>query len=263
MPRYCAHLGYQFNEVPFPKRFGAAAAVGLRAVEFPAPYTHTTADLNSWLAEAGLAMVQFALPMGNVQRGDKGFVCHPGRGAELTEGIERSIEYAKALDCHRVHAMGGIVPTGVTREAAFETYVENLARVADALAPHGIEVLVEAINSVDVPGYLIDRPHVALDALARCGRANVRYLFDTYHAATMGEDPVAIARAHTAAIGHVQVADFPGRHEPLTGTIDFAGVFAALDEGDFAGWVGCEYVPAGDTAAGLAWRERLPSKSTA
>lgn len=256
MPRFCAHLGYQFTEVPFAARFNAAANAGFAAIEFPAPYATPAAELAMLTNARNLVWVQFALPMGDTAAGEKGICCHPGREQELAEGLARAIDYATALRCTRVHAMSGIVPAGVSRADAMTTYIRNLCYVADVAALHELEVLVESINSRDVPGYLVDRPSLGLDILERCARANVRLLLDTYHATTMGEDPVALVRAHADVIGHVQVADHPGRHEPGTGTIPFASFFDVLDEHGYEGWVGCEYVPARRTEDGLGWLDR-------
>jgi hydroxypyruvate isomerase len=256
MIRFCAHIGYQFTEVPFFERFAAAAAQGFRAIEFPAPYAFPAQEIARLLRDNGLSYAQFALPMGNASAGEKGIGCHPGRRAELDEGIAMAIEYARFLDCKLVHAMAGILPAGLSKEDGIRTHIESLRHVADRLAPHGITVLVEPINSVEVPGYLVDRPSVALSILNACGRTNVRLLFDAYHSAVMGEDPVSFVRAHVARIGHVQVADHPGRHEPGTGSIDFPALFDALNTLGYTGWVGCEYKPLSRTVDGLGWRKR-------
>jgi hydroxypyruvate isomerase len=256
MVRFCAHIGYQFTELPFFERFSAAAAAGFRAVEFPAPYAFSARELARALRDGGLSYVQFALPMGRASAGEKGIGCHPGRRDELDEGIALAIDYARSLDCRLVHAMAGILPDGHSREEGIRTYVDNLRRVADRLEPHGITVLLEPINSLDVPGYLVDRPSLALSILDTCARPNIRLLFDAYHSAVMAEDPVYFVRAHAARIGHVQVADYPGRHEPGTGSIDFSALFDALDTLGYTGWIGCEYKPAGRTTDGLGWRAR-------
>ena len=253
MPKFCAHLGYQFTEVHLADRFGAAADAGFTAIEHPAPYSVPAIELARHLKARGLAWIQFALPMGNSAAGEKGIVCHPGRESEIEQGLERAIDYAESLSCPRIHAMSGIVPKAVSREAAIATYTNNLRFIADRAAQRGLEVLVESINSIDVPGYLVDRPSLALKIIENCARPNVRLLLDTYHATTMDEDPVGIIRSNSAAIGHVQVADHPGRHEPGTGCVPFAEVFASLDGEGYAGWVGCEYIPAGRTEDGLGW----------
>ncbi len=253
MVKFCAHIGYQFTEVPFFDRFAAAAASGFRAIEFPAPYAYSAGETARVLRANGLTYVQFALPMGGA--GEKGILCHPGRRAELDEGIARAIDYAQALDCRLIHAMSGILPPAVSQDDAMRIYVENLRHVADRLAPHDLTVLVEPINGViDMPDYLVDRPSLGLSVLEACARQNVKLLFDTYHSTVAGEDPVLFTRAHIARFGHVQIADHPGRHEPGTGLIDFPQFFGLLDSLGFAGWVGCEYKPAGRTQDGLDWR---------
>ena len=255
MPRFCAHLGYQFTEVPFAARFDAAANAGFTAIEFPAPYNVPAAELAERLRRRDLAWIQFALPMGNVAADEKGITCHPGRERDIEQNLARAISYATTLNCSRIHAMSGIVPANVSVAEALATYTDNLRYIADTASKFGLEVLVESINSRDVPGYLVDRPSLALDILEHCARPNLRILVDTYHAVTMGEDPVALIRTHAAAVGHVQVADHPGRHEPGTGTIPFANFFDTLDTHGYTGWVGCEYLPAGRTEDGLGWLE--------
>ena len=256
MPRFCAHLGYQFTEVPLLERFEAAADAGFAAIELPGPYAHPAADLRARARARGLEYVQLALPLGNAAAGEKGIGCHPGREREQDDGLARALAYAVELGCRRIHPMCGIRPPDVSRDDALSIYVAAVRRAADAAAARGVDVLVEAINSRDVPGYLVDRPDVALEVIDRCARPNVRLLLDAYHATVVGEDPTAIVREHLPRIGHIQVADHPGRHEPGTGRIDFEAFFAALDSLGYAGWVGCEYVPSGRTEDGLGWLDR-------
>ena len=257
LPRLCAHLGYQFNEVALAGRFAAAAAAGFRGVEHPAPYELPAAAVRSALDAHGLRYVQLALPMGNRAAGDKGIACHPGREPEQQQGLRVAVEYATIVGAQWIHPMAGVVPAGVPRATALEHYVGNLRRASDAAAAAGLRVLVEFINPLDVPGYLIDSPQAALDAIARSGSDNIRVLVDSYHFAVVGIDAAAFVRAHAARVGHLQIADHPGRHEPGTGGIDFDALFATLDDVGYGGWVGCEYLPSGRTDAGLGWRDRF------
>jgi hydroxypyruvate isomerase len=251
MPKFCAHLGYQFNEVPFLERFAAAARAGYRAVEFPSPYTHEAGRLADLLSEWDLALVQFAAPMGGT--GEKGIACHPGRRQELEDGVAKAIAYAEVLGCKMVHIMAGIAPAEVAADAAYATYIGNLRFAARELGKHSLTALVEPINSHDMPGYFIDRPSRAIRALDDCGEPNVRLLYDIYHAQVMEGGLSRFIEQHVARIGHVQVADAPDRHEPGTGEINFDFLFRLIDRVGYTGWIGCEYHPAGSTIAGLAW----------
>jgi hydroxypyruvate isomerase len=255
MPRFSANLTLLFTEVPFLDRFGAAAAAGFRAVEFVSPYAHPAGVVADLVRAYRLEVSVFNMPPGDWEKGDRGLACDPRRGDEFRDGITRAIDYAKALGCPRIHCMAGIRPPDLAEADVQATYVANLRLAAGALAAHGLELLVEAINDRDMPGYWVNTSRQALDTLRAVGAPNLRFQLDAYHLHVMGEDPAAVLEREWDRVGHVQIADAPGRHEPGTGEIDLGSFFRLLDRREYPGWVGCEYRPRTTTAAGLGWLE--------
>lgn len=254
MPEFCANLTFLFAEVPFPERFQRAAAAGFRGVEYLFPYDYPPQAIAAWLQAVGLEQVLFNLPAGDWAAGDRGMACQPGREAEFRAGVELALAYAKALGCRRLHCLSGLRPEGVAEEKARTAYVANLRHAADRLAESGVQLLIEPINSrVDMPGYWLDTPAKAFELLAEIDRPNVAVQFDIYHAQVMAGDLARTIEANIGRIGHVQVADNPGRHEPGSGEINFPYLFDLLDRLGYDGWVGCEYKPQAGTEAGLGW----------
>jgi hydroxypyruvate isomerase len=253
VPRFSANLTLLFTEVPLLDRFGAAAAAGVRAVELVSPYAHPPRVLADLVREHRLEVSVFNLPPGDWEKGDRGLACDPRRVAEFREGIPRAIEYARALGCPRIHCMAGVRPPGASEAELQATYLSSLELAARALAVHGLELLVEAINDRDMPGYWLTTSRKALEAIRAVGAPNVRFQLDAYHLHVMGEDPAAVLERHRDMVGHVQIADAPGRHEPGTGKIDLGSFLRLLDRLGYPGWVGCEYRPLTTTAAGLGW----------
>jgi hydroxypyruvate isomerase len=257
VPRFSANLTMLFGEVPLLERFAAARRAGFLAVELVSPYEHPAAEVAAAARDAGVEVVLFNLPAGDWARGDRGTACDPARGEEFRAGVARALEYARALACPRLHAMAGVRPPGVPEERLRATYVERLRFAADALAAEGRTLLVEGINGRDMPGYYLQTSAQALSLMDEIAAPNLRYQLDAYHARTMGEDPAELLLAHHARIGHVQIADVPGRHEPGTGTIDWRALFRLLDRLGYRGFVGCEYRPLGTTEAGLGWMKEM------
>lgn len=253
MRRFSAHLGYLFNDRPLAERFAAAKAAGFDAVEHPAPYGAPAADVAQWLADTGVPFAQMALAAGDATRGEKGLAALPDRVAAFRDSIAPGLDYAEAIGCKAVHAMSGVRPQGIDPARLWETYLENMGIAADAAAKRGMILLIEPIGAGTLPDYFMDRPDLAVEAVAALGRANVRLLFDAFHAANAGVDPVGFVAAHADLIHHVHIADLPGRHEPGTGTIDFRGLYVALDKAGNEALIGCEYIPAGRTEEGLGW----------
>jgi hydroxypyruvate isomerase len=253
MPRFSANLTMLFTEVPFLERFAAAAAAGFRAVEFVSPYAHPPEVVAERVRAHGLAVSVFNLPPGDWERGDRGLACDPRRVAEFREGIPRALAYARALGCDRLHAMAGLRPPGIPEPELRSTYLANLQFAADALAADGLVLLVEAINDRDMPGYWLTTSRQAFEVMDAVGASNLRFQFDAYHLHLMEGGLAGTLDRHLDRIGHVQIADAPGRHEPGTGEIDFASLLPQLDALGYGGWVGCEYRPRGETVAGLGW----------
>jgi hydroxypyruvate isomerase len=255
MPRFSANLTMLFNELPFLDRFEAAARAGFRAVEFVSPYDHPAAEVARAAREAGVETVLFNLPPGDWARGDRGLACDPTRANEHREGVERAVGYARALGCTTLHCMAGIRPAAVPEPALREAYLENLRLAGRALAEHGMVLLVEGINSRDLPGYYLGTSRQAFELMDEAGLPNLRYLYDVYHMQIMEGDLATTLERRLERIGHVQIADAPGRNEPGTGEVNFGFLLRHLDRIGYRGWVGCEYRPRAGTLAGLSWME--------
>jgi hydroxypyruvate isomerase len=260
MPRFSANLTMLFTEQPFLERFGAAARAGFRAVEFVSPYAHPPGVLADLLRAHALEVSVFNLPPGDWDRGDRGLACDPRRTHEFRDGLGRAVEYARALRCDRVHCMAGLRPPGPSDEEVRATYVANLRLAAEELGRHGLTVLVEVINPRDMPGYWLTSSRQAFETMRDVGAPNVKFQYDAYHLQLVEGDLAGTLDRHLPDIGHVQIADAPGRHEPGTGEIDFPFLLRHLDELGYRGWVGCEYRPLGTTAAGLGWLRPWLSK---
>ena len=257
MPRFAANLTMLFTEVPFMERFAAARAAGFDAVEYLFPYAYTKEALVAELARHQLSQVLHNLPAGDWDAGERGIACHPDRPGEFREGVAMAIEYARALQCPRVNCLAGKVPPGVSREQAHATFVDNLRFAAAALKEVGIRLLIEPINHFDIPGFFLTRTDQALAILDEVGSDNLLIQYDIYHAQRMEGELGATLRHHLARIGHIQLADNPGRNEPGTGEINYAWLFRHIDALGYRGAIGCEYKPKTTTTEGLVWRTAL------
>ncbi len=257
MPRFAANLSMLFTEQPFLDRFEPAARAGFKAVEFHFPYEHAAAEIKSRLAANGLALVLHNLPAGDWNAGERGIACHPDRVAEFRAGVARAIDYACELGVPQLNCLAGKAPAGVAPAELRRTLVDNLRFAASEFKRNGIALLVEPINTFDVPGFYLNRTRQALHVLDEVGADNAFVQYDVYHAQRMEGELAATLQGCLPRIGHVQIADNPGRHEPGSGEIDFGFLLAHIDRIGYRGWVGCEYAPAAGTEAGLAWRQRL------
>lgn len=252
MPRFAANLSMMFTEHAFLDRFAAAAAAGFEAVEYLFPYDHPADQVARHLRAAGLTQALFNMPPGDWAAGERGLAALPGREAEFRAGVDTALTYARALGCTRLHAMAGITD-GLDRAACEARYVDNIRFAADALAGHGITVLLEPINSRNMPGYFIAYQRQALDLIARIDRPNVSVQLDLYHAQIMDGDLTRLIEAMQGKFAHVQIASVPNRHEPDEGELNFPHLYDVLDRTGYDGWIGCEYNPRGETVAGLDW----------
>lgn len=253
MPRFAANLSMMYTEHPFLERFAAAAADGFRAVEFLFPYEHEPQQIASQLREHDLEQALFNLPPGDWASGERGMACHPGREAEFAEGVERALRYAQATGCRRLHVMAGLVPPGVSADELRRTYVANLKLAAQRAAPHGVTLLIEPINTRDMPGFYLNYQQQAHDLVAEVGADNLKVQMDLYHCQIMEGDLSRRIERHFAGIGHVQIAGVPDRHEPDLGEVNYPCLFDLLDRLGYAGHIGCEYRPRAGTRAGLGW----------
>jgi hydroxypyruvate isomerase len=257
MPRFCANLSVLFNEVDFLDRFALAATAGFEAVEFQLPYVFEAQDIQQRLRSHGLIAVLHNLPAGDWQAGERGIACHPERVDEFRAGVAQAIHYAQVLGVPQLNCLAGKAPVGVAQEVLRRTLVENLRYAAQKLQGAGLKLLVEPINTFDIPGFYLNRTSQAISILDEVGASNAYVQYDIYHAQRMEGELAATVQTCLSRIAHIQVADNPGRHEPGSGEINFSYLFAHLDRIGYTGWVGCEYHPATDTASGLVWRDRL------
>jgi hydroxypyruvate isomerase len=254
MIRLAANISTLFTELPFLERAGAAARAGFRAVECQFPYVAEPAQISQELAAHGLRWVLFNAPPGRLEAGERGIASLPGREMEFEAGIVRAMEYVAAGGCRRVHVMSGLLPADVDRGASIDVFVGNLVRAADLLATVDATVMIEPINTrVDVPGYLLDSTRLALECIRAASRPNIQLQYDVYHMQIMEGDLVRSIERLLPWIGHIQIADNPGRHEPGTGEIAFGRVLKHIDSIGYEGHVGCEYLPATQTLEGLGW----------
>jgi len=257
MPKFAANLTMLFTEVPFLDRFERAAHAGFTAVEFLFPYAYSAVDLKQRLDAHDLTLVLHNLPAGDWDAGERGIACHPDRVEEFKVGVTQAIDYATTLGVRQVNCLAGKAPTGISDEVLRITLVSNLKYAAAALKVAGLRLLIEPINTYDIPGFYLNRTAQALAILDEVGADNAFVQYDIYHAQRMEGELAATMQKQLARIGHIQLADNPGRNEPGTGEINYPFLFGHLDRIGYQGWIGCEYKPAATTEAGLGWLQQL------
>ena len=259
MPRFAANLSMLFTELPFLDRFEPAAKAGFKAVEFLFPYAFPMHEIKARLQANGLQLVLHNLPAGDWETGERGIACLPDRVDEFRRGVAQAIEVATALGVPQLNCLAGKAPTGVDDAVLRRTFVANLRYAAAELKQAGLRLLIEPVNSFDIPGFWLNRTAQALGVIDEVDASNLFVQYDIYHAQRMEGELAATLEKHLPRIGHVQIADNPRRGEPGTGEINFDFLFAHLDRIGYAGWVGCEYKPATTTEAGLGWLARAQS----
>ena len=257
MPKFCANLTMLYNEIDFLDRFAAAAGSGFKGVEYLFPYAYPAAQLRERLDRHKLVQVLHNLPAGDWAKGERGIACHPDRVGEFQDGVGRAFEYATALGCRQVNCLAGIAPQGVAEEQLRSTFVANLRFAAPKLAAAGIRLLVEPINTRDIPGFFLNYSRQALELIEAVGSDNLYLQYDIYHMQVMEGDLARTIESNLGRIAHIQLADNPGRHEPGTGEINYPFLCAHLDRIGYAGWVGAEYKPKAGTVEGLGWLREL------
>jgi hydroxypyruvate isomerase len=257
MPRYAANLTMLFNELPFLDRFEAAATAKFEAVEFLFPYAYAIDEIKQRLTKHALSLVLHNLPAGNWESGERGIACIPGREQEFRDGVSTAIRYATALGVSQLNCLVGKAPEGVDSTTLKDTLLRNLRYAAEELAAANINLLVEPINTFDIPGFYLHRTEQAIEVLDEVAAPNAFLQYDIYHAQRSEGELGATLKKYLGRIAHIQLADNPGRNEPGTGEINYAWLLRHLDEIGYAGWVGCEYKPIAFTEQGLGWRERL------
>ena len=277
MPKFAANLSMMYTELPFLDRFEAAAVDGFRAVEYLFPYAYKASELVACLKANSLQQVLFNAPPGGVDapsiakawdlEGSKGTACVPGCEAEFKAGVALALAYAEALDCPRIHLMAGLIPEGLTREDVQGVYLGNLHWAAREAAKAGVDVLMEPINTRDVPRFFLNRQDHAHDMIGLIGAPNLKVQMDLYHCQIVEGDVAMKIRKYLATgnVGHFQIAGVPARHEPDVGELNYPYLFDVIDEVStqcgWQGWVGCEYRPKkggqpGGTSAGLGWLQK-------
>lgn len=257
MPRFSANLSTMFQEHSFLDRFEAARREGFDAVEFQFPYAFAPEEIAARVKALALEVVLFNLPPGDFSKGERGIACHPGRASEFREGLALARRYAAALGCRTVNCLAGILPQQVSREAGREALLANLSVAAAEMAESGIQLVIEPINSHDMPGFFLNRSSEALALMDELRPLEVKLQYDVYHMQRMEGELFQSLTRLLPRIGHIQIADNPGRHEPGTGEINFPNLFRLLDRIGYAGRVGCEYTPRAGTHEGLAWRDSM------
>jgi hydroxypyruvate isomerase len=260
MVKLAANLSMMFQDLPFLDRFDAAEAAGFSGVEFMFPYDHDATDVAARAQKCGLEVVLFNLPAGDWVGGERGIAALPDRLKEFRAGVARGLDYARALGCPRLHLMAGKAPATAECRSAL---VANIVHAAELAAADGVEILIEPINTrVDIPGYFYGTTSEAMSVMDEAARDNVRLQYDIYHMQIMEGDLARTIENLLPRIGHMQLADNPGRAEPGSGEINYPWLLSHIDALGYNGWIGCEYRPAGDTTAGLGWaRNYLNSRS--
>ncbi|WP_128000832.1 hydroxypyruvate isomerase [Piscinibacter defluvii] len=256
MPRFAANLSMLFTEVPFLDRFERAARAGFGSVEFLFPYAHTPGEVAARVQGNRLKVVLHNLPAGDWEAGERGIACLPDRVDEFRAGVGKAIEYATVLGAPQLNCLAGKVPLGAGEESLRKTFVANLRYAAAELKKANLKLLIEPINTYDIPGFYLNRTAQAISVIDEVGADNLFLQYDIYHAQRSEGELAATMEKHLARIAHIQVADNPGRHEPGTGEINYAFLFKRLDQLGYRGAIGCEYKPASTTEAGLGWLEQ-------
>jgi hydroxypyruvate isomerase len=253
MPRFAANLTMLFNEVPFLDRFALARTAGFKAVEFLFPYAFDVQAIKSALDNNALKLALHNLPAGDWDAGERGIACLPDRVAEFRSGVAKAIEYATILGVPQLNCLAGKTPAGFDQEVLHDTFVANLQYAAGELKKAGLKLLIEPINTFDIPGFYLSKTEQGIAILDAVGADNAFLQYDIYHAQRMEGELANTIQKYLGRIGHIQLADNPGRNEPGTGEINYEYLFGLLDRLAYDGYIGCEYKPLKSTEAGLGW----------
>ena len=263
MPRFSANLSMLFTEHEFLERFEAAAHAGFKGVEYVGPYDHPPEAVAARLKKSGLTQVLFNLPPGDWGRGERGMAVLPDRIDEFRKSVATAIVYARALGCSQVNCLAGIAPPGASDKELDAVFIDNLRYASRKLEDAGIRLLIEAINTRDIPGFFLTSSRQAFDIIERVGSGNLWFQYDIYHMQIMEGDLARTIEENLGRIAHIQMADNPGRHEPGTGEINYPFLFEHLDRIGYEGWVGAEYRPRQGTEAGLGWFREMNKTGSA
>ena len=253
MPRFAANLTMLFNEVPFLERFALAKSSGFNAVEFLFPYAFDVHAIKSALDHNALKLVLHNLPAGDWDAGERGIACLPDRVAEFRSGVAKAIEFATILGVPQLNCLAGKAPAGSDPQVLHDTFIANLQYAASELKKVGLKLLIEPINTFDIPGFYLSKTEQGIAILDAVGADNAFLQYDIYHAQRMEGELANTIQKNLSRIAHIQLADNPGRNEPGTGEINYDYLFGYLDRIGYTGHIGCEYKPLKSTEAGLGW----------
>lgn len=268
MPRFAANLSLMYTELPFLDRFAAAAGDGFQAVEYLFPYAYPVEVLAEALEKHGLQQVLLNAPPGGRNRqemavawdeGMRGTLCHPEAQDVFRNGVWEALQYAKGLQCPRIHVMSGLIPKGAVRYALRSTVLSNLRWAAQAAVDVGVDIMIEPINHRDMPGYYLQTQDQAHSLVQTVAALNIKVQMDLYHCQITEGDVSSKLRQYlpSGRVGHIQIAGVPERHEPNVGELNYRYLLGVLDALDYQGWVGCEYRPRKGTSEGLVWMQEL------
>ncbi len=261
-PKFAANLTMLFTEFPFLERIDAAAEAGFSAVEFLFPYAFDKAEVAARVRKNGLVQALINAPAGDWEGGERGLAILPGREQEFRDGVETALDYARALDCKKIHVMSGIMPERANRDDMKALWLANIRQAADRVAPFGISIQIESLNHRNMPGYFIANQYDALALVQETGRDNVFVQLDIFHAQITNGDLSVLIHNLGSRIGHVQIASVPDRGEPDSGEVYFPHIYKALAAAGYNDWIGCEYIPRAGTLRGLSWLKKYPQPVT-
>jgi hydroxypyruvate isomerase len=251
------HLDYILGDLELSKRFPTARALGFNAVEFPFPYQVPASLYRSLLDDNGLAQISIGAPAANYKSGQPGYSMVASLRDDFDRSLDVALAYAHEIGCKNIHIFAGGRPQGVEEKRIFDTYCSNIDRARNAFKAEGFRLVIEAINSTDFSGYYMDRLDRFLAVAQTIGSEGIGLILDFYHAHMNGEDARCFLTSHTDLVAHIQLADFPGRHEPGSGNIDFDTVFKAIDAADYSGSIGLEYIPTRPIGRGVPLAKHL------
>lgn len=255
MLRFAPNLTMMFTEAPFLERFALAAQAGAHEIEFLFPYEYQPQQLAEQLHKNELKQVLFNLPAGDWAAGERGIAANPAKVDEFRVGVQRALEYAAVLQVPTLNCLAGLVLPEVDAGEQRRTLVANIRYAAAACEQRQIRLVVEGINHLDMKGFNLNTAAQVLSVLDEVGHANAFLQYDLFHACREGEDIPAVLTANIARIGHIQIADVPGRHQPGSGTMDYPSLFRLLEQLGYNGAIGMEYIPQRNTGESLTWIE--------
>lgn len=255
MIKLAANLSFLYAQVDFLDRFALAAKDGFKGVEYLFPYQWQMSEIASRLEDGGLHQALFSMSPGHWDKGDRGLASHPDKKDIFKRTVDQSLEYADALNCSKIHAMAGLKLPGLSQEKQLETYLQNLSYAARQAAPHGVDILIEPINPVDMPNYFLSDFDFASKIITAVNEPNLWLEFDIYHCQRIHGNLSVNLQKYLPQTKHIQIANPPKRNEPSAGEINFPYLFDLIDKHSYEGWIGCEYVPSGDTSETLKWAE--------